>query len=48
MQMVGYCYMKGIGTEGNDEEARKWLKMAEDNGIEEAAEMLGTLGSVIG
>ena len=48
MQMVGYCYMRGIGTERSDDEARKWLKMAEDNGIEEAAEMLGTLGSVMG
>ena len=48
MQMVGYCYMKGIGTDRDDGEARKWLKMAEDNGIEEASEMLSVLGSVIG
>ena len=48
MQMVGYCYMKGIGTDRDDDEARKWLRMAEDNGIEEASEMLGTLGSILG
>lgn len=48
MQMVGYCYMKGIGTPRDDEEARKWLRMAGDNGIEEAAEMLASIGSVLG
>lgn len=48
MQMAGYCYMKGIGTTEDREEARKWLKMAEDNGVEEAASMLSMLGSVLG
>ena len=48
MQMVGYCYMRGIGTERNDDEARKWLNMARDNGVEEASEMRSMLGSVLG
>ena len=48
MHMVGYCYMKGIGTEKDEREAGKWLKMAEDNGVEEASEMLAMLGSVLG
>lgn len=47
MQMTGYCYMKGIGTEKDEEEARKWLKMAEDNGVEEASDMLAMLGSIL-
>lgn len=48
MHMVGYCYLKGIGTEADEGEARKWLKMAADNGIEDAVELLSMIGSVVG
>ena len=48
MHMVGYCYLRGIGTDRSDGEARKWLAMARDNGVEEASELLATIGSVLG
>jgi hypothetical protein len=44
MFMVGYCYVGGHGTEPNIEEAKKWLKMAADSGIEDAKELLAELG----
>lgn len=47
MHMVGMYYMKGIGTEKDETEARKWLKMAGDNGVEEAVDMLAMLGPVL-
>ena len=43
MYMVGYMYLHGIGTEKSEEEAMKWLKMASDNGYEEAVELLTIL-----
>ncbi len=43
MMMVGYYYLNGIGTERDTSEARKWLMMAADNGVEEAVTMLEEL-----
>ncbi len=43
MGTVGFCYLAGTGTPENVEEAKKWLKLAADNGIEEAAEALKDL-----
>lgn len=40
MGTVGFCYLNGAGTERNAEEAGKWLRMAADNGVEEASEAL--------
>lgn len=44
MGTVGFCYLGGTGTAEDVDEARKWLKMAADNGIEEVAEALKDLG----
>ena len=43
MGTVGFCYLGGSGTPEDVEEAKKWLKMAADNGIEEAADALQQL-----
>ena len=43
MFMVGYCYASGHGVEPDVEEAKKWLKMAADGGIEDAKELLAEL-----
>lgn len=43
MGTVGFCYLNGAGTERNPDEARKWLRMAADNGVEEAEEALKEL-----
>lgn len=43
MGTVGFCYLNGAGTERNLDEARKWLRMAADNGVEEAEEALKEL-----
>ena len=43
MHMAGYYYLNGIGVEKNTDEAVKWLKMAADNGIEEAQELLSEI-----
>ena len=48
MHMVGYCYLRGIGVEKDRGEAEKWLRMASDNGVAEAGDLLGTIGSVLG
>ena len=44
MGTVGFCYLNGVGTEADRTEAVKWLRMAADNGIEEASEALSELG----
>lgn len=43
MGTVGFCCLGGSGTPEDVEEAKKWLKMAADNGIEEAADALQQL-----
>lgn len=43
MGTVGMCYLRGTGVEASTEEARKWLRLAADNGVEEAAEALADL-----
>ena len=43
MGTVGFCYLGGSGTPEDVEEAKKWLKMAADNDIEEAADALQQL-----
>ena len=45
MTMVGHCYLKGIGVEASEEEAVKWLRMASDNGDDEAKDMLSAIGT---
>ena len=40
MYIVGYMYLNGIGTDASAEEAAKWLRMAKDNGHDEAAVLL--------
>lgn len=44
MGTVGFCYLNGAGTERDEAEARKWLKMAADNDVEEAARALEEMG----
>ena len=44
MGTVGFCYLNGVGTDTDRTEAVKWLRMAADNGIEEASEALTELG----
>ena len=43
MFMVGYCYLKGAGTEPDVEEAKKWLKMAADSDVQEAKDLLSEI-----
>ena len=43
MFMVGYCYVNGFGVDPDMGEAKKWLKMASDSGIQEAKELLDKL-----
>ena len=43
MYSTGYMYSQGLGTSKNLREARKWLRMAADNGHEEAGRLLATL-----
>lgn len=45
MFMVGYCYLNSIGTEFSLDEARKWLRMASSNGIEDADRLLDEIGT---
>ena len=45
MGTVGFCYLGGTGTPEDIEEAKKWLKLAADNGVEEAIEALKDLQS---
>jgi len=42
---VGFCYLEGAGVDKDLSEARKWLKMASDNGISEASEALAGIPS---
>lgn len=43
MGTVGFCYLGGTGVKEDLTEARKWLKMAADNDIQEAAEALAQI-----
>ena len=43
MYTVGCCYLRGTGVEKDVEEARKWLKMALDNGMEDATAELDSI-----
>ena len=43
MHIVGLFYLQGISVEKDESEARKWLKMAADSGIEDAKEVLSEL-----
>ncbi len=43
MTTVGRCYLDGYGTGKDGAEAAKWLKMAADNGDEEASGLLSRL-----
>jgi hypothetical protein len=43
MFMVGYCYVGGQGTAPDLDEAKKWLKMASDGGVEDAKALLAEL-----
>lgn len=45
MLSVGASYAFGDGVERDVGEARKWLKMAEDNGVDEAADIMRSLGA---
>lgn len=45
MMMTGYCYLTGRGVDVDDVEARKWLKMAADNGMDEARDLLDNMTS---
>jgi TPR repeat protein len=45
MFAVGCFYAEGFGTSKNLKEARKWLKLAADNGHKEAAEALASIES---
>ena len=45
MMMTGYCYLTGNGVEPDVTEARKWLKMAADNDMPEAKELLAQIAS---
>ncbi len=48
MHMIEYCYIKGIWTGKDENEAKKWLRMTSDNNVERVAEMLGILDSILG
>ena len=37
---LGHLFLKGVGTEENPQLARRWYKMAADNGSQEAANLL--------
>ena len=43
MYMTGYYYLNGIGVDPDISEARKWLKMASDNDVAEATELLSEI-----
>ena len=43
MFMVGYCYLGGNGVAPDVEEAKKWLRMASDSGIQDAKDLLSEL-----
>lgn len=43
MLMAGFCYHTGRGVEADDNEARKWLRMALDNGMDEASQLLADI-----
>ena len=43
MFMVGYCYVGGSGVKADIDEAKKWLKMAADSGIQDAQELLAQI-----
>lgn len=43
MFTVGSCYLHGTGVEKDEKEAVKWLRMAADNGIEDARVILDSL-----
>jgi TPR repeat protein len=43
MFMVGYCYVGGTGVSPDLDEAKKWLRMAADGGIQDASDLLAEL-----
>ena len=48
MLIVGRCYRSGRGVGKDPEEAAKWIKLAEDNGLEDIPDYLGSLGAILG
>ena len=42
---TGRCYLRGIGTDADVSEAKKWLKLAADAGLKDAQDDLDSIGS---
>ncbi len=41
--VLGQSYLRGLGQKPNKTQAKKWLRLAQDNGHEQAAELLTTI-----